>query len=153
VRRPGNARLIRMNLTPALMEAPSIDRAFILAQGIGYIRVTSFDQGTGKLVRETIEKLGGDSLKGFVLDLRDNPGGDARAALETAALFLNPDQLIFSVRGRAQKTEEVRVPKEAKPYKFPMAVLINAKSASASEIVTGALQDHDRAFICGQSSF
>jgi len=153
VRRPGNARLNRMTLTPELIDAPSVDRAYMAAPGVGYMRVTSFDQETGKLVKETVEKLGGASLKGLVLDLRDNPGGVAQAALETAALFLNPDQLIFSVKGRAQKTEEVRVPKEAAPYQFPMAVLINAKSASASEIVTGALQDHDRAFVCGQPSY
>jgi carboxyl-terminal processing protease len=153
VRRSGNARLLQMKLTPELMDAPSIDRAFMLSKGVGYIRITSFDQGTAKLAKETIEKLGGESLKGLVLDLRDNPGGVAGAALEIAALFLQPDQLIFSVKGRAQKTEEVRVPKEATPYKFPLAVLINGKSASASEILTGALQDHDRAFVCGQQSF
>ena len=153
VRRPGNARLIRMTLTPELMDSPSVDRAFTIAPGIGYIRVTSFDQGTGKLVKETIEKLGGENLKGLVLDLRDNPGGVAQAALETAALFLGPDQLIFSIKGRAQKTEDVRTPKDSHPYKFPVSVLINAKSASASEIVTGALQDHDRAFVVGQPSY
>ena len=153
VRRPGNSRLIRMTLTPELMDSPSVDRAFMLQPGIGYLRVTSFDQDTAKLVKETIEKLGGENLKGLVLDLRDNPGGVAQAALQIAALFLEPEQLIFSIRGRAQKTEEVRAPKESKPYKFPLAVLINAKSASASEIVTGALQDHDRAAVLGQPSF
>ena len=104
-------------------------------------------------MKETIEKLGGEKLKGLVVDLRDNPGGVAQAALETASLFLEPEQLIFSIKGRAQKTEEVRVPKLAKPYKFPVAVLINGKSASASEIVTGALQDHDRALVLGEPSF
>ncbi len=153
VRKSGNARLFRLTLMPELMDSPSVDRAFQVAPGIGYIRATSFDQNTGKLIRDKIDELGGSSLKGLVLDLRGNPGGVAQAALETAALFLDPDQLIFSVKGRAQKTEEVRVPKEAKPYKFPMAVLINGKSASASEIVTGALQDHDRAFVCGEPSF
>ncbi len=117
------------------------------------MRINSFDAGTGALVKETIEKLGGEKLKGLVLDLRDNPGGVAQAAMDTASLFLEPDQLIFSIKGRAQKTEEVRVPKLAKPYKFPLAVLINGKSASASEIVTGALQDHDRASVLGETSF
>jgi carboxyl-terminal processing protease len=117
------------------------------------VRVTSFDQNTGKLVKETIEKLGGEKLKGLILDLRDNPGGVAQSALDVASLFLKPDQVIFSIKGRAQKTEEVRVPKEASPYQFPMAVLINAKTASASEIVTGALQDHDRAVVLGEPSF
>jgi carboxyl-terminal processing protease len=75
------------------------------------------------------------------------------AALETSSLFLAPDQLVFSVKGRSTKTEEVRVPKLAKPYKFPVAVLINGKSASASEIFSGAMQDHDRATILGEPSY
>jgi carboxyl-terminal processing protease len=85
--------------------------------------------------------------------LRSNPGGSVQAALETASLFLAPDQLVFSVKGRSAKTEEVRVPKIARPYKFPVAVLINGKSASASEILAGALQDHDRATILGEPSY
>lgn len=153
VRRPGNAALIRMRLTPELVDSPSVDRAFMLKPGVGYLRITSFEEATGGLVKETIEKLGGEKLKGLVVDLRNNPGGVAQAALETASLFLEPEQLIFSIKGRAQKTEEVRVPKLAKPYKFPVAVLINGKSASASEIVTGALQDHDRALVLGEPSF
>jgi carboxyl-terminal processing protease len=148
-----SARVFHMTLEPALMESPSVDRAFMLAPGFGYLRVTSFDQGTGALVKETIEKLGGENLKGLEMDLRDNPGGVAQAALEVASLFLEPDQLVFSIRGRAQKPQEVRVPKLAKPYKFPVAILINAKTASASEIVTGALQDHDRASVFGVQSF
>ncbi len=153
MRRPGSAGLIRMTLTPELVDSPSVDRAFLLKPGIGYLRITSFEEATGGLVKETIEKLGGEKLKGLVIDLRNNPGGVAQAAMETASLFLEPEQLIFSIKGRAQKTEEVRVPKLAKPYKFPVAVLINGKSASASEIVTGALQDHDRGVVLGEPSF
>jgi carboxyl-terminal processing protease len=76
-----------------------------------------------------------------------------RSALEVASLFLEPEQLVFSIRGRSQKTQEARVPKLGAPYKFPLAVLINEKSASASEIVTGALQDHDRASVFGEPSY
>jgi carboxyl-terminal processing protease len=153
VRKPGNARVMRMMLSPELVDLPSVDRAFEIAPGIGYFRVTSFDQHTGPLVKSTIEKLGGANLKGLVMDLRGNPGGVAQAALETASLFLEPDQLIFSVKGRAQKTEEVRVAKLNTPYSFPVAVLIDGKTASASEIVTGALQDHDRASVFGEPSY
>ena len=153
VRRPGNARVMRFTLSPALVESPSVDRVFSLAPGIGYLRITSFDEKTGPLVKETIEKLGGATLKGLVMDLRDNPGGVAQAAVEIASLFLQPEQLVFSIKGRATKGEEVRVPKLSKPYTFPVAVLINAKSASASEIVTGALQDHDRAIVLGEPSY
>ena len=148
-----SGRVFHVTLEPALMDSPSVDRAFMLTPGIGYLRITSFDQATGPLVKETIEKLGGGNLKGLVMDLRGNPGGVAQAALEVASLFLQPEQLVFTIQGRAQKTEEVRVPKLASPYKFPLAVLINAKTASASEIVTGALQDHDRATVLGEPSY
>ena len=153
VRRPGNARLFRLTLTPELVDSPSVDRAFMLTRGVAYLRIASFEGPTGKLVKETIQKLGGESLKGLVLDLRNNPGGVAQAAAETASLFLEPEQVIFSIKGRNTKAEEVRVPKISKPYTFPLAVLVNGKSASASEIVTGALQDHDRATIVGEPSY
>ena len=153
VRRPGNARVLSMKLKPELVDSPSVDRAFMLTPQVGYVRIASFDEPTGKLAREKIESLGGENLKGLVLDLRANPGGSVQAALEVASLFLNSDQLVFSVKGRSAKTEEVRVPKLTRPYKFPVAVLINGKSASASEILSGALQDHDRATILGEPSY
>ena len=106
-----------------------------------------------ELVKQTIEKLGGEYLKGLIIDLRDNPGGAVQSAAETAALFLSPDQLIFTIGGRSTKPEQVAVPKDAMPYTFPVAILINGKSASASEIVTGALQDHDRAIVLGEPSY
>jgi len=153
VRRPGNARLLRFTLTPVLVDTPTVDRAFMVASGIGFIRVTAFESPTGKLVKDTIEKLGGSKLKGLVIDLRDNLGGDVKSAVAMASLFLQPEQLIFSVRGRATEAEEVRVEKLNQPYTFPLAVLVNEKSASASEIFSGAMQDHDRATILGDPTY
>jgi carboxyl-terminal processing protease len=153
VRRPGSARLLQFVLTPENMESPSVDRAFFLKPGLGYVRVTSFDEKTGKLLKQAIEKLGGDKLAGLVLDLRNNPGGVVGAAIETASQFLKPGQRVLSVKGRSIKGEEVDVPSTATPYRFPLAVLMNAKSASASEIVAGSLQDHDRAVVIGEPSF
>ena len=153
VRRPGNARLLQFVMTPESMDAPSVDRTFLLKPDIGYLRVTSFDAKTGKDIGDAIEKLGGAKLKGLVLDLRNNPGGFLPPALETAAMFLKPAQKLLSVRGRKAKAEDVDVPKEVQPYTFPLAVLINEKSASGSEIVAGALQDHDRATVVGGPSF
>jgi carboxyl-terminal processing protease len=153
VRRPGTARVLQFTLKPELVDTPSIDRAFLLQPQIGYLRVTGFEDATGRLAHEKIEALGGENLKGLVLDLRKNPGGSVQAALEIASLFLTPDQLVFSVKGRNVKTEEVRVPKLARPYKFPVSVLIDGKSASASEILSGSLQDHDRAAILGEPSY
>jgi carboxyl-terminal processing protease len=153
VRRPGNARFLNFVLTPEEMQEPSVERAFLLKPGIGYLRVSSFDEKTGRLIRDAIEKLGGRDLKGLVLDLRKNPGGLVTSALETAALCLKPGARIVTVRGRNVEEKSEDVPAGASPYEFPLAVLVNEKTASASEIVTGALQDHDRAVVVGEASY
>ena len=153
VRKPGNARLFRLTLSPELIDEPSVDRAFLLAPGIGYVRIKAFELATGKLVKESIEKLGGSGLHGLVLDLRDNPGGVVQAAVDVASLFLQPGQMIFTIRGRSEQKEESRVPDLARPYTFPVAILMDEKSASAAEIVAGAMQDHDRATILGEPSY
>ena len=153
IRRPGSAGLLDFTLTPEEMQQPSVERVFLVKPGIGYLRVASFDEQTGAQIKEGIEKLGGRKLKGLVLDLRNNPGGLLTSALETAGLFLKPGSSILTVRGRAVPQKEEKVPADDRPYDFPMAVLINGKSASASEIVAGALQDHDRAVIIGEPSF
>jgi carboxyl-terminal processing protease len=153
VRRPGNARVLQFTLTPEEMQSPSVERAFLLKPGIGYLRVASFDEKTGADIAAAIEKLGGRELQGLVLDLRNNPGGVLGAALHTASLFLKPGSKVLTVRGRAVPEKEEKVPPGAQPYDFSLAILINGKSASASEIVAGALQDHDRAQIVGEASF
>jgi carboxyl-terminal processing protease len=153
VRRPGNARMLDFTLTPEEMQQPSVERSFLLKPGIGYLRIASFDEKTGEQIKSAIESLGGRKLKGLVLDLRNNPGGLLTSAMETASLFLKPGLPILTVRGRAVPQKEEKVPADAKPFDFPVAALINGKSASASEIVAGALQDHDRGVIVGEQSF
>ena len=153
VRRPGNARLLQFIMTPEDVDSPSVERAFHLRPGVGYLRVASFDVKTGREIREAIEKLGGTSLKALILDLRNNPGGVMTSALETAALFLNSGQKLVSVKGRAVKGQDIPVPEGSKPYEFRLAVLVNEKSASGSEIVAGAIQDHKRGTIIGERTF
>lgn len=153
IRRQGSARLLQFNLTPELVGSPSVDRAFMLQAGYGYIRVTSWDLQTAKQLQDAIQKLGAGSLKGLVLDLRDNPGGVVKASLDAAAMFLKPGQRILTAKGRASDLEISDVPKTATPYGFKLSVIINAKTASASEILSGALQDHDRAVIVGEPSY
>lgn len=153
VRRPGSARTLQIVLTPEDMLTPSVERAFFLRPGVGYVRVTSFDAQTGAELRKAIEKLGGASLRGLVLDLRKNPGGMLAAALEVASLFLDPGKTIVSIRGRAVQSSREIVPADAKPYPFPLAVIVDGQTASAAEIVAGSLQDHDRAVIVGQPTF
>ena len=153
VRRPGIGAIMHFTLTPEEMQSPSVERAFFVGAGIGYIRVGSFDEKTAPQLKEAIEKLGGDRLSGLVLDLRNNPGGLLTAAVETAGLFLRPGQKIVTVRGRKVTETSESVPETAKPYGFKLAILVNERTASASEIVSGAMQDHDRATILGVSSF
>lgn len=153
VRRANTPRLLEFRLTPATVASESVDRAYLLQPGVGYVRVAAFDSKTGRALRAAIEKLGGQDLKGLVLDLRNNPGGVAEAALECASLFLSPGQTILRIRGRSRKEEAVNVPEGVVPYRFPVAIVINEKTASAAEIVAAALQDHGRAKVAGQPSF
>lgn len=153
VRRQGSAKPLQMALTPELVDSPSVDRTFLPEPGIGYVRVSSWDLQTAKELGEAIKKLGGKELRGLVIDLRNNPGGVVKAALDAASLFLEPGQQILTAKGRASDPEVASVPKNAGPYRFKLAVLINDKTASASEILSGALQDHDRAVIVGEPSY
>jgi carboxyl-terminal processing protease len=153
VRRPGESRIMELILTPEEMQTDSVDRAFFVGPGVGYIRVSSFEENTSQHLKAAIEKLGGTNLKGLVLDLRNNPGGLLSAAVQTASLFLRPGLEIVTVRGRnvPEKTESAT--SIAAPYACKLAILIDGKSASATEIVSGAMQDHDRATIVGETSF
>jgi carboxyl-terminal processing protease len=153
IRRQGAPKILQFALTPELVDSPSVDRAFMLQAGFGYIRIASWDLQTAKQLRYAIEKLGGNSLRGLVLDLRNNPGGVVKGALEAASMFLQPGQRILTAKGRTGEGELADVPKHAIPYGFKLAVLINQKTASASEILSGALQDHDRALIIGEPSY
>jgi carboxyl-terminal processing protease len=152
VRKPGNARPLQFTLTPQEMQSPSLERAFLLEPGTAYVRISAFDDNTARDLKAAIEKLGGRGLKGLVIDLRNNPGGAVSSALDASSLFLNPGHLILSARGRRTSAEE-RVPSSAEPYAFPVSIIVNARTGSASEIFAGALQDHDRATLVGETTY
>lgn len=153
VRRLTSPRLLEFRMRPEAMESPSVDRAFLLQPGIGYVRITSFEGETGKQLKAAIEKLGGHALKALVLDLRGNPGGILTSAVESASLFLPPGQVVMSTRGRAKPNEEFKTASTEPHYAFPLAILVDDKSASASEILAGAMQDHGRAKVAGTRTF
>jgi len=153
VRRAGVPSLLHFTLTPQEMQSPSVDRAFFIGAGVGYIRVTSFDENTAREAQAAIGKLGGNRLAGLVIDLRNNPGGILTSAIQMVSLFLQPGQKIVTVRGRHVPETTQTVPTIATPYGFRLAILVNEKSASASEIVSGAMQDHDRATILGTATY
>ena len=153
VRRQGEARPVQLTLSPAELDSPSVDRSFLLEPDIGYIRISSFDAKTAGALRETVQKLGGERLRGLVLDLRDNQGGVVQSAVAAAALFLEPGSVLFSARGRNTPVEEVKVPEGFTPYRFKLAVLVNGRTASAAELFTGAIQDNDRGAVLGEPTF
>jgi carboxyl-terminal processing protease len=153
VRRQGSSHVLQFTLTPELVDNPSVDRAYLLRPGFGYIRITSWDMQTAKQLHDAIEKLGANNLQALVLDLRNNPGGVVKTALEAAAMFLRPGQRILTANGRSKQVDSADVPPTATPYRFRLAVLVNEKTASASEIFAGALQDHDRGTIVGEPSY
>ncbi|MFQ5930671.1 MAG: S41 family peptidase [Acidobacteriota bacterium] len=130
----------------------TIKYVFHLGPHIGYIRLNKFSGTTGDELDRALEQLDEKSLEGLILDLRDNPGGALSQAIEVADRFLKKGQLIVSTRGRHGKGRQYHAP-EGQRHNYPLVVLINESSASASEIVAGALQDHDRALIVGRSSF
>ncbi|MEH6577459.1 MAG: S41 family peptidase [Amphritea sp.] len=126
----------------------------VLSEGFGYLRITQFQVNTGKDLERAIEKLNKQTdLKGLVLDLRNNPGGVLRAAVEVSDAFMD-DGLIVYTQGRLENSE-LRYSATSKNLGngLPLVVLINQGSASASEIVAGALQDQERAIIMGVDSF
>jgi carboxyl-terminal processing protease len=130
-------------------------RSAILKPGYGYLRVTNFRMNTHEEVQEHLEKLETDqqNLKGIVIDLRDNPGGLLDQAIKISDFFLDQG-IIVSIKGRQEETAQAyKAHPGREDRKYPIVVLINGGSASASEIVAGALQDHSRALILGTTSF
>lgn len=120
--------------------------------GIGYVRILQFSENTVPSLQSQLDRMGRGELKALVLDLRNNPGGILQAAVEVSQMFLPAGKLIVSTEGREGSTRSVSRPDRA-PLTLPLAILINEGSASASEIVAGALQDHGRAVLVGQTSF
>jgi len=144
-----------VTLKRAIIQLESV-RAELLETGFGYVRVIQFQTGTATSLRQQLARLAREAdtaLKGLVLDLRDNPGGVLDGAIQVSDTFLR-DGLIVSTRGRAEDSE-VTFSANSKDYlnDAPLVVLVNGGSASASEIVAGALQDHGRALILGTTTF
>ncbi len=171
IARKGADKPVVLTLTRAVIKIRSV-KSTMLDSGYGYVRVTQFQEHTGELLVEALQKLYKDNkapLKGLILDLRNDPGGLLNGAVAVATAFVKPDSLVVYTEGR---TEDARMRLTAsrehylRPMQMdylkdlpegvkqvPMVVLVNGGSASASEIVAGALQDHKRAVIMGTRTF
>ncbi len=140
-------------ITREVIKIESI-RSKMLADGVGYIKINEFSAQTSRDLRKALNDLAEKQMKYLVLDLRNNPGGLLDVAVEASSEFLPSGKMIVYTKGRkSHMNKEFRSPKSAGHIKTPMAVLINRGSASGSEILAGALQDHKRAIIVGTESF
>ena len=154
VDRPGMTQQLTFTLTRAQIHARSVRLAALLSDGVGYVEVQSFSEATGRELTAAIDSLRGAGMRALILDLRWNPGGLLNEGLQVSDLFLDPGQAIVQTRGRAPGATQRHLDRAPQRYPgLPVVVLINGASASASEIVAGALQDHDRAVIVGTTSF
>ena len=150
--RVGVAAPINLTFTRRQVHVPAVPYATIL-EGVGYIPLQTFNENSTEEVEAAVRKLVGQGARGLVLDLRDNGGGIVEQALSVSSLFLRDSQEIVSVRARGTPTEVSRAEGPHLAEQMPLVVLTNGGTASAAEIVAGALQDHDRALVLGGTSY
>ncbi len=154
VERGDPATEIEFKLRREIIKVDSVRDTALLDGGIGYIRLTLFAERTGEEFRAAVEKLREQGMRALVIDLRNNPGGLLTAAVEVVEPFFPRGELVVYTEGR-QKTDRAELRSEGAhdALRLPLAVLINGGSASASEIVAGALKDTGRAVLIGEKSF
>ncbi len=149
--REGHSGPLAFDLIRDEIPHPSVDLAFEIRPGVGYVHLTQFQETTGQEVSDAIN--GFSNLHGLVFDLRNNPGGLLSQAVDVCDHLLQKGQTIVSQRGRAYPDQVYTATHGNDGKAFPIVVLVNRNTASAAEIVSGALQDHDRALIVGETTF
>ncbi len=152
-RRPGVTQPIVQTFVRARVHIPAVPYALLLEEGVGYVPLQRFNQDAAREVAQAVSSLRSQGARSFVLDLRGNPGGDLDEAVAVSNVFLERGQRIASVRYRATE-DELHVARFNPVSSLePLVVLVDEYSASASEIVAGSLQDHDRALVLGRPTF
>jgi carboxyl-terminal processing protease len=153
VERPGVSDPLPFKIERDEIPLITVPYAFEVKPGIGYIKLDRFSESTSGELGDKLKKLDASNLSGLILDLRDNPGGLLNQAIEVADFFLPKTDKIVSTKGRLEGTARDYKASTTEALRVPIVILINRHSASASEIVAGALQDHDRGVIVGETSF
>jgi carboxyl-terminal processing protease len=154
VERASDKRRQTVEITRDAVPQPSIPDTYIVRPGVGYIDMTrGFNYTTTDELQEALEQLQKKGMTSLVLDLRNNPGGFLDQAIHVAEVFLPSGQLILTQKGRNGLRDNTYESRNTTPNLTPLVILINENTASASEIVAGAMQDHDRALIVGKTSF
>jgi carboxyl-terminal processing protease len=155
IERAGEEAAVNFKIVRDAVPLPSIRNAFMLSSGTGYVGlIGGFQHTTDDELREAIASLKKDGMRQMILDLRNNPGGLLDQAIDVSSEFLPRDKVIVSVKGRSEYHEPaVYRSNGSDPEELPLVVLINRNTASASEIVAGAIQDHGRGLVVGETSF
>lgn len=151
--RPGVAQPIDHQLTRAVIHVPAVPYALMLDGNIGYLPLLTFNESASQEVTAAADRLIKQGARGIILDVRDNPGGILEQALTISDVFLKNGQQIAAVRGRDGAAQTFEAHGRRHIPGIPLVVMVNGYSASASEIVAGALQDHDRALVVGTTSY
>ena len=152
--RPGMANSVPLTLTRRPLHRSAVRRLAMLPNGVGYIDLKAFSDSSDRELSRSVNALISRGAKSLILDLRANPGGLLEQGTAVADLFLSPGQRIVSLRGRVpEANRDYTDSTDQKWPRLPLTVLVDEKSASAAEIVAGALQDHDRAVIVGESTY
>ena len=154
IRRPGLDATFDVEITRARIPQDSVRFAFMLRPGVGYIRLTEFTSTSVREVGTAMNTLRDQGMTDLIFDLRDNPGGQLDAAVGIANFFLREGQLIVSTKGRTpDSVSTLTAPGRGRPFEGPLVVLVSEGSASAAEIVAGAVQDHDRGLVVGETTW
>ncbi len=152
--REGLPNILDISIKRDIIKIISIKRADIIADSIGYIKLIEFQENTIRDLDDAIKKLKASGMKSLILDLRNNPGGLLDGAVDVAERFLAKDKVIVSIRSRSQSQDAIfKSSGKAAHTDFPMVVIVNEGSASASEIVAGAIKDNKRGIILGMKTF
>ena len=154
IERPGLSEPLIFKIVRDKIDTPSVSNSYMIRPGVGYIKLANFTQTSADDLDRAIAALRARGMEKLIFDLRSNPGGLLDQAVKVADRFLPDGKMIVYTHGRVQGSDqEFYSTKTADDNEFPVVVLINRGSASASEIVSGALQDHDRALIVGETTF
>ena len=152
VDREGSKTPLQFSLIRDTIKIQSV-RSRVLDERIGYVRISQFQEATAGDLENKLSELKEKNIQGLILDLRNNPGGLLSAAVGVSEQFLESDKLVVSIKGRDGKKDEYRSHMTSDHFEYPMIVLVNQGSASASEIVAAAMQDWGKAVIIGKTTF
>jgi carboxyl-terminal processing protease len=153
IAREGVEKPIPFNIVRDEIPRKSVEDAFFVQPGIAYLDIQQFNENTSREMEDNFKRLDEGKIKGLILDLRENPGGLLNEGVAVADHFLQKGQMIVSHRGRSSPDKPYYARHGNQGRDYPIVVLVNRYSASAAEIVAGALQDHDRAWVLGDNTF